>query len=151
MECKASLAQSCQKEQHNKGAQERDFKAGDSVFMHTYSEGTRWVPGSIVQETGPVSARVQLEGAGLAHRHLLYAAVQAGDTQHAKDILHHIYRTLICVASSSLLALIAGVYRPAPASLTLTGHSRPVPDYQTLICSLVGFVLFCFVSPFLEY
>ena len=69
LERKVSLAQSRQKEQHDKGAQERNFKAGDSVFMRSYSGGTRWVPGSIVQETGPVSARVQLEGAGVARHH----------------------------------------------------------------------------------
>ena len=43
LERKVSLEQSRQKEQHDKGAQERNFKAGDSVFMRLfgrYSLGT---------------------------------------------------------------------------------------------------------------
>ena len=69
LERKVSQAQSRQKEQHDRRTQERDFKVGDPVFMRSYSGGTRWVPGSIVQKTGPVSARVQLEGADMARRH----------------------------------------------------------------------------------
>ena len=70
LERKVSLAQSRQKEQHDKGAQESDFLKGWWFSIHVqlfgrYSLGT-W---SVVQETGPVSVRVELEGAGVARRH----------------------------------------------------------------------------------
>jgi len=41
---------------------------GDSVFTRNFSKGDKWLPGRIVERTGPVSFKVELEGEGLIWR-----------------------------------------------------------------------------------
>ena len=63
------LAQSRQKEQHDQHSRTRGVKLGDAVSVRNYSRGSKWVPGTIIQETGPLSARVQLEDGMIVRRH----------------------------------------------------------------------------------
>ena len=55
------LAQSRQKKQHDQPSRTRGVKLGDTVSVRNYSRGSKWVPGTIIQETGPLSARVELQ------------------------------------------------------------------------------------------
>ena len=55
------LAQSRQKRQHDQHSRTRGVKLGDAVSVRNYSRGSKWVPGTIIQETGPLSVRVELE------------------------------------------------------------------------------------------
>ncbi|CAH3029824.1 unnamed protein product, partial [Porites evermanni] len=48
----------------------RGVKLGDAVSVRNYSRGLTWVPGTIIQETGPLSARVELEDGMVVRRHL---------------------------------------------------------------------------------
>ena len=52
------LAQSRQKKQHDQHSRMRTVKLGDAVSVRNYSRGSKWVPGTIIQETGPLFARV---------------------------------------------------------------------------------------------
>ena len=45
------------------------MKLGDAVSVRNYSRGSKWVPGTIIQETGPLSARVELEDGMVVRRH----------------------------------------------------------------------------------
>ena len=47
----------------------RQVEVGDSVSVQNYSRGPKWIPGTIVQETGPVSARIELEDGTVVRRH----------------------------------------------------------------------------------
>jgi len=47
----------------------RQVEVGDSVSVQNYSRGPKWIPGTIVQETGPVSTRIQLEDGTVVRRH----------------------------------------------------------------------------------
>ena len=49
-----------QKRQHDAKAVNREFDVGTTVFVRNYHHGSRWLPGTIQQQTGPVSFRVRL-------------------------------------------------------------------------------------------
>ena len=62
-------AQSRQKKQHDQHSRTRGVKLGDAVSVRKYSWGSKWVPGTIIQETGPLSTRVELEDGMVVRRH----------------------------------------------------------------------------------
>ena len=66
---KVHAAQSRQKVQHDQHSRMRQVEVGDSVSVQNYSRGPKWIPGTIVQETGPVSARIELEDGTVVRRH----------------------------------------------------------------------------------
>ena len=50
-----------QKAQHDRKARSRTFRVGDAIFLKNFGAGQRWLPGQIVEMTGPVSFQVLLE------------------------------------------------------------------------------------------
>ena len=50
-----------QKAQHDRKALPRTFRVGDTVFMTNFGAGRRWLPGQVVEMSGPVSFHVLLE------------------------------------------------------------------------------------------
>ena len=66
---KVHAAQSRQKIQHDQHSRMRQVEVGDSVSVQNYSRGPMWIPGTIIQETGPVSARIELEDGTVVRRH----------------------------------------------------------------------------------
>ena len=63
------MAQSRQKKQRDQHSPKRGVKLGDAVSVRNYSRGSKWVPGTIIQETGPLSARVELQDGMVVRRH----------------------------------------------------------------------------------
>ena len=63
------MAQSRQKKQRDQHSRKREVKLGDAVSVRNYSRGSKWVPGTIIQETGPLSVRVELEDGMVVRRH----------------------------------------------------------------------------------
>ena len=63
------LAQSRQKKQHDQHSRTRAVKLGDAVSVRNYSRRSKWVPGTIIRGTGPLSARVELENGMVVRRH----------------------------------------------------------------------------------
>ena len=45
------------------------MKLGDAVSVRKYSQGSKWVTGTIIQETGPLSARIELKDGMVVRRH----------------------------------------------------------------------------------
>ena len=68
LERKVANAQERQKRQYDKNAHERNFETGDPVLARNYSGQNRWIPGTVLERTGPVSARVQI-GDTVVRRH----------------------------------------------------------------------------------
>ena len=66
---KVYAAQSRQKKQHNQHSRMRQVGVGDSVNVRNYSRGPKWVPGTVIQETGPLSARIELEDGTVVRKH----------------------------------------------------------------------------------
>ena len=58
-----------EKKQHDQHSRTRGVKLGDAVIVRNYSRGSKWVPGTIIQETGPLSVRVELEDGMVVRRH----------------------------------------------------------------------------------
>ena len=56
-------SQAMQRKHHDETCQIRNFTVGDEVFVRNFSSGPRWIPGIIVEITGPVSVKVRLNNA----------------------------------------------------------------------------------------
>ena len=63
------LAQSRQKKQYDQHSRTRGVKLGDAVSVRNYSRGSKWVPATIIQETGPLSGRLEQEDGMVVRRH----------------------------------------------------------------------------------
>ena len=50
-----------QKERHDTRSRVRSFQVGDAIFLKNFGAGARWLPGKIVEKSGPVSYHVVLE------------------------------------------------------------------------------------------
>ena len=66
---KVHAAQSRQKKQHDKHSRMRQVGVGYSVNVRNYSSGPKWVPGTVIQETGPLSTRIELEDGTVVRKH----------------------------------------------------------------------------------
>ena len=58
-----------QKKTHDQHAKVRDLCLHDNVFVRNYASGPKWVPGTIVEQTGPISFKVQTDNQGVIKRH----------------------------------------------------------------------------------
>ena len=57
-----------QKQRHDAPSRDREFDIGESVLARNLREGLKWLPGTIIERTGPDSYRVQV-GDQLWRRH----------------------------------------------------------------------------------
>ena len=55
---------------HDKASRDRKFTVGRTVLARNYRRGPKWMPGTVVDVTGPVSYLVQLTGGLLVRRHV---------------------------------------------------------------------------------
>ena len=61
--------QSRQTKLHDRTAQQRNFTQGQAVYARNFREGERWIPGYVVEVTGPVSYNIELEDGRHWKRH----------------------------------------------------------------------------------
>ena len=61
--------QSQQKVAHDYHAQEREIQEGQAVYAKDFRYKKTWIPGTVVEKTGPVSVRVQLDDGTVIRRH----------------------------------------------------------------------------------
>ena len=66
---RVETAQSRQKFQHDQHSKSRSFEVGDAVQIHNYSGNQKWVYGTVVERTGPISVKVQLDDGTIVRRH----------------------------------------------------------------------------------
>ena len=60
MEERVVAKQQKQKESHDQHCRDCTFSVGERVYAKNYRKGQRWLSGSIVDKTGPVSFKVKL-------------------------------------------------------------------------------------------
>lgn len=65
---KVHAEQSRQKKQHDQHSRMRRVEVGDSVNFRNFSRGPRWISGTIIEESGPFSARIELEDGTVVRR-----------------------------------------------------------------------------------
>ena len=58
-----------QKVNHDRAARSRSFKEDDTVYARNFGPGQKWLPGTIVATSGPMSYRVLLEDGRVWRRH----------------------------------------------------------------------------------
>ncbi|GFS18338.1 hypothetical protein ElyMa_006844700 [Elysia marginata] len=71
--------QHAQKLHHDKTCKEREFSVNDNVYVRNYGRGEKWVPGDIVQSTGPVSYKVKTNEGSVVRRHADQVRVTCGE------------------------------------------------------------------------
>ena len=54
---------------HDISAKEREMGVNENVFVRNYGTGNKWIPGEIIQSTGPVSFKVKTNDGLLLRRH----------------------------------------------------------------------------------
>ena len=58
-----------QKQQHDQHAKDHTFNPGDRVLVRNFASGPTWLPGELLQRTGPVSFTAQLSDGRVVRRH----------------------------------------------------------------------------------
>ena len=66
---KVGKSQQQQKKYHDKSVHAREFNKGDNVYVRSYSDSQKWIPGTIQSRTRPVSSRVEVADGGRVVRH----------------------------------------------------------------------------------
>ena len=66
---KVEEAQERQKNQQDQHSRLRRLSVGGGVQTRNYSGNRKWTPGTIIQQTGPVSARIKLENGDIFRRY----------------------------------------------------------------------------------
>jgi hypothetical protein len=66
---KVEKAQDKQIEQHNKHSRARAFVEDDKVLVRNYAGLPKWLPGTIIEETRPVSDKVELGNGTIVRKH----------------------------------------------------------------------------------
>ena len=72
----------------------RTFIVGDKVLARNYSTGDKWIPGEIVEMTGPVSYKVRIPG-GLLRRHIDQLLVYKATPEPTEPTLEHLEEGMI--------------------------------------------------------
>ena len=68
--CRVRKKQQAQKENHDVHAKQREFEAGDPVFIKEFPSGKRWLSGTIVSANGPRSYHITLIDGRTVRRHV---------------------------------------------------------------------------------
>ncbi|CAC5412765.1 unnamed protein product [Mytilus coruscus] len=58
-----------QKQSHDKTAQVRNFNVGDSVYILSHNREAKWITGTLIKRTGPVSFVIELNDGRTVKRH----------------------------------------------------------------------------------
>ena len=66
---KVEAAQARQKNQLGQHSRSRRLSVGGRVQTRNFSGNRKWTPGTIIQQNGPVSARIKLENGDIVKRH----------------------------------------------------------------------------------
>ena len=78
--------QQVQKRKHDLKARARLFQNGDLVYVKNFSPGPQWVPGKVIEVSGPVSYVIQLND-GRQRRCHLRARMGDADTEEMSQII----------------------------------------------------------------
>ena len=76
--------QSKQKATHDHHAKERDIQVDDNVYVRDFRTNKAWLPGEVIEKTGPVSTQVALEDGQVVRRHQDH--VRAQEVKEAEPV-----------------------------------------------------------------
>ena len=84
VEERVTTKQAQQKMHHDQHARSRDLCVGQRVLARNFCPGAKWIPGTVVERTGPLSYQVQVAGNRRWNRHLDHL-LQSVDTPQASS------------------------------------------------------------------
>ena len=107
--------QSQQKAAHDYHAKEREILEGHAVYAKDFRYKKAWLPGTVLEKTGPVSARIQLDNGTVIRRH------QDHVRRHEKDVAEE---PIVSVTQSVTPSVTPGV---TPVVLPEPDATSPTP------------------------
>ena len=84
---KVAGKQAEQKQHHDVHSRDREFDIGEQVLARNLREGPKWLPGTIVERTGPVSYRVQVRDQVWRHHTDQLLSSQLSPTDDTTEIV----------------------------------------------------------------
>ena len=81
-ETKVSTKQEAQKRYHDTHAHHRELLIGQRVLVRSSPPGLQWVPGTVIQRTGPISYVVKVADSKLWRRHIDHIRGMPDSPQH---------------------------------------------------------------------
>ena len=84
---RVSNKQQRQKDYHDLHANKRLFTIGDTVFVHDFPNGKKWLPGTVTKSKGPLSFLIELDDGRVIRCHIDHIRVRPPST--AVPILPH--------------------------------------------------------------
>ena len=113
----------------------RQFAAGQHIMTRDFYNGARWIPGTVVDQTGPVSYRVRVQGGRVWRRHVDHLLEASGEGVH-RDHLQQNADSELDVMPDSELDVMPGnnsALRPPTTGQSDTAaqadeQSEPVAD-----------------------
>ena len=79
--------QSKQKAVHDYHAKERTLEEDQAVQAKDFRYKKTWLPGTLVEKTGPVSAQVQLDDGTVIRRHQDHFRVRESEGEECNDVI----------------------------------------------------------------
>ena len=75
--------QSAQKDYHDRHSRARELAIGQRVWARNFREGSKWVQASVLDQLGPLSFLVQLQGGVTWRRHIDHLRASADELPHS--------------------------------------------------------------------
>ena len=111
-----------QKASHDTSAKMRVFQVGDLVYVKNHRQGPTWLCGKVIETTGPLSYRVQLEDERIWRCHQDHLRQRVNNSSESTQIPN----TLIGAASPPEAEI------DSPATPTVTENETSPPEVQTV-------------------
>ena len=109
--------QSQQKVAHDYHAQEREIQEGQAVYAKDFRYKKTWIPGTVIEKTGPVSVRVQLDDGSVIWRH-----------QHDQDHVRNRSNKVVTQQASSDISEVVPVVLPESVTTPPIADASEQPD-----------------------
>ena len=61
------------------------FAIGQHVMTQNFCNGARWIPGTVIDQTGPVSYRIRVQGGRVWRRHVDHLIEATGESVHSEQ------------------------------------------------------------------
>jgi len=71
---------------YDQHASKRSINVGDTVYARNFGKGSLWLPGEVIQQTGPLSFKIQLEDNRVIRRHMNHIRLRASDVQSQSEL-----------------------------------------------------------------
>ena len=86
LEQKVAEKQRRQQFDHDKHSRARQFSDGEKVFVKNQGRGETWLPGHIIESSGPVSFKIQLQDGRTISRHQDHLRKRFTEDREQSDI-----------------------------------------------------------------